>query len=77
MINYTIDEVSLHNTENDAWIIINNSVYDITDFINQHPGGKDILLQLLGTDATNFFNELHHPSVLEEYAENYKIGELN
>ena len=39
--------------------------------------GKDILLQFIGTDASEFFNELHQPSILEDYAENYKIGELN
>ena len=77
MITYTLDEVSQHNSENDAWIVINNFVYDITDFINEHPGGKDILLQFIGTDASEFFNELHQPSILEDYAENYKIGELN
>ena len=77
MNSYTIEEVSFHNSENDAWIVINNFVYDITDFINEHPGGKDILLQFIGTDASEFFNELHHPSILEDYAENYKIGELN
>ena len=58
MNSYTIEEVSFHNSENDAWIVINNFVYDITDFINEHPGGKDILLQFIGTDASEFFNEL-------------------
>ena len=52
-------------------------IVTITDFINEHPGGKDILLQFIGTDASEFFNELHQPSILEDYAEDYKIGELN
>ena len=77
MNSYTIEEVSFHNSENDAWIVINHFVYDITDFINKHPGGKSLLLQVAGTDATDYFNELHQPSILEDYAENYKIGELN
>ena len=55
---YTIDEVSLHNTEFDAWIIIHQDVYDITEFLNEHPGGKHILMTVVGGDATEFFEEL-------------------
>lgn len=77
MNNYTIEEVSNHNTIDDIWIIINNDVFDITFFINDHPGGKHVLLSVAGKDATDFFEELHNPSVLEEIASNYKIGSLN
>ena len=74
MKEYTIDEISLHNKENDAWVIINKDVYDITNFLNIHPGGKNILLQFIGGDITDYFEELHQSSILEEYAEDYKIG---
>ena len=74
MNTYTIDEVSEHNSKSDCWIVINRDVYDITDFISDHPGGSSILLTVAGTDATDFFNELHRPDILEEYAEDYKIG---
>ena len=76
MNQYTIEEVSNHNREDDAWVIINKDVYDVTSFLNIHPGGKNILLQFVGGDITDYFEELHQPSILEEYAENYKIGTL-
>jgi hypothetical protein len=38
--------------------VINDRVYDITDFISQHPGGA-IILSVAGKDATDFFMELH------------------
>ena len=56
--------------------MIDNNVYDITNFLTNHPGGKAVLLQLAGTDATDYFHELHRPSILEEYAEDFKIGIL-
>ena len=39
-------------------LVINDRVYDITDFVSQHPGGA-IILSVAGTDATDFFMELH------------------
>ena len=77
MSEYTIEEVSFHNNEDDAWIIINDDVYDITDFLDQHPGGKMILMSLLGKDATDFFEELHNSKILKEYGEQYKIGSIS
>jgi cytochrome b involved in lipid metabolism len=35
---YEIEEIKKHNKENDCWILINDTVYDITKFINFHPG---------------------------------------
>ena len=71
---YSIDDIMEHNKKNDCWIAINKDVYDITDFIEIHPGGSAMLLTVAGTDATDFFNELHRPDILEEIAIDYRIG---
>ena len=48
-------------------------MYDLTDFLPIHPGGA-ILASQGGKDATDFFDELHRPEVLQEVAEQFRIG---
>ena len=48
-------------------------MYDLTDFLPIHPGGA-ILASQGGKDATDFFDELHRPEVLQEVAEEFRIG---
>jgi L-lactate dehydrogenase (cytochrome) len=48
-------------------VIINNTVYDITDFVDSHPGGSGILLKYAGRDATEAFEPLHRADTLESY----------
>jgi len=49
---FTWEELSKHNTPDDAYVAVRGSVYDITNFINRHPGGEDVLLMVAGKDAT-------------------------
>ncbi len=51
----TTAEISKHNTAQDCWFIIDNSVYDITSFIYSHPGGSETLISYCGKDATGAF----------------------
>lgn len=53
-VSFTTEEVAAHNTENDCWIIIGGSIYDVTTFIPAHPGGEEIL-RACGTDGTVLF----------------------
>jgi hypothetical protein len=36
---YTMDEIAAHNTIADLWVVIDNDVYDMTEFQHKHPGG--------------------------------------
>jgi len=47
--------LSNHNKADDAYIAVRGNVYDITNFIEKHPGGKDILLLAAGRDATQVY----------------------
>ena len=43
MENYTEDQVAEHWSEDDCWVIIDDKVYDLTSFIQEHPGGSTII----------------------------------
>lgn len=56
---YTAAEVAEHATPEDCWAIINDTVYDLTPWVNQHPGGADRIAGLCGTDGTEAFMGQH------------------
>jgi cytochrome b involved in lipid metabolism len=74
---YTKEEVLVHNNENDCWIIINNKVYNITNYLPLHPGGKKILLQCAGKDTTEYFKDIRHSKKAYQLLENYYIGNIS
>ncbi|OAL46119.1 acyl-CoA dehydrogenase family protein [Pyrenochaeta sp. DS3sAY3a] len=65
----TRESVAKHNSPDDLWCIIDHKVYDLTDFVDAHPGGAVVLEQVAGTDATTAFYNLHRQEVLEKYSE--------
>ena len=72
----TLEEVKKHNKKSDAWLVINNKVYNVTNWIDKHPGGK-IIMTGVGKDATQLFLHYKHPSfVKESILPRYYIGDL-
>lgn len=53
---YTAEQVAEHSTADDCWTIIDGRVYELTSYIEQHPGGTEIL-RACGGDGTSLFNE--------------------
>ncbi|KAF2258527.1 acyl-CoA dehydrogenase family protein [Lojkania enalia] len=67
--------VAAHNKPDDLWIIVDSRVYDLSDFVDAHPGGSVVLEQVAGTDATSAFYNLHRQEVLQKY-EDLCIGTI-
>ncbi len=56
---YTMAQVVAHNTASSCWTAINGSVYNVTSWISQHPGGQQAIISLCGIDGSAAFNDQH------------------
>ncbi|XP_020516642.1 cytochrome b5 type B [Labrus bergylta] len=74
---YTLEDIRVHNISSDTWLIIHGKVYDVTSFIEEHPGGEEVLLEQAGADATESFEDVGHSTDAREMLEQYYIGELH
>lgn len=73
---FTKEEVAKHTSDKDCWVILNDFVYDVTSFLDDHPGGKKAIMLYAGKDATKEFEMLHKPQILTKYAADLKLGPL-
>jgi cytochrome b involved in lipid metabolism len=79
---YTEDEVAKHNTKEDCWVIIGNDktggrkVYDVTKYLDDHPGGPEIIQDYAGKDADDMFEDIGHSKGARETLATLCIGSL-
>eukprot|EP01084_Bolivina_argentea_P259363 437616_1 len=74
---FRMSEVCLHNRVDDLWIVLNNNVYDVTNFWQQHPVNPQYVFKYGGQDATDAFNAAGHSNYAEKLANQMKIGVLS
>lgn len=56
---YTMEQVAQHNTAESCWVAIKDNVYDLTDWVANHPGGEAPIKGICGSDATEKFAGKH------------------
>ncbi|MFQ5493636.1 MAG: cytochrome b5 domain-containing protein [Candidatus Dojkabacteria bacterium] len=76
----SIEEVAKHKREDDCWEAIDGKVYDITDYISEHPGGVQSIIGPCGTEATGAWDGINggkgHSPTADRLLEEYYVGEL-
>ncbi|GAA5898321.1 hypothetical protein JCM8208_006944 [Rhodotorula glutinis] len=60
-------EVAKHNSRESLWMCIEDEVWDVTDFVDLHPGGAKVMEQNAGKDVTKLFKSLHPPNTLRKF----------
>lgn len=73
---YTLKDIAGHDSPNDLWMVIYNKVYDISSFVNEHPGGAEVMFDCGGVDATKAFEDVAHSDDALYMLEPYYIGDL-
>eukprot|EP01006_Ploeotia_vitrea_P042515 TRINITY_DN66631_c8_g1_i1.p1 TRINITY_DN66631_c8_g1~~TRINITY_DN66631_c8_g1_i1.p1 ORF type:complete len:139 (-),score=12.03 TRINITY_DN66631_c8_g1_i1:8-424(-) len=73
---YKREEIKKYGKDNDRqWIIIDNKVYDVTDYVSLHPGG-DVIINNAGGDASENAHGEHHPPSMWDVLEEYYVGDI-
>ncbi|KAI9856090.1 MAG: hypothetical protein M1824_005685 [Vezdaea acicularis] len=74
---FSQNDVSAHSNPDNLWIIVDQDVYDMTKFQEEHPGGKKILQRVGGKDASKQFWKYHNEAILKKYKSQLQIGSLD
>ena len=72
----TAQYIKEHVNDSTCILVINNNVYNVTNYLTRHPGGKQILMQMNGSDATQEFTNIQHSDGAKKILEEYKIGTI-
>ncbi|KAJ2671843.1 Cytochrome b5 [Coemansia spiralis] len=73
---FTAKEIAKHCTRDDIWIVVHGKVYDVTKFLDEHPGGEEVILEHAGIDATEAFEDIGHSDDAHDLLAGLLIGDL-
>lgn len=68
------EELKKHKSRSDCWTCINGKVFNITPYVNFHPGGVEEIMKCAGRDGTSLFNKYHSWVNVDRMLENCIIG---
>uniref|UniRef100_A0A7S0H1R2 Cytochrome b5 heme-binding domain-containing protein n=1 Tax=Micromonas pusilla TaxID=38833 RepID=A0A7S0H1R2_MICPS len=71
-----MEEVEKHSSIDDLWLVIDGKVYDVTPFMDDHPGGGEIMLSAAGKDGTQDFEDVGHSPHARELLKKYYLDEF-
>eukprot|EP00759_Apiculatamorpha_spiralis_P058931 PhF_6_TR9495/c0_g1_i1/m.14808 len=69
-------DVKALSNEKKCLVVIQNKVYDVTDFLDEHPGGRETIMDVNGMDGTSEFDAVGHSKSAVEQMAKYLVGEV-
>jgi transcriptional regulator len=73
---FSAADVAAHASEDDAWVVIDGYVYDVTKWLQGHPGGPEVLVAVAGKDGTERYLSARHSPAANKRATKYLKGRL-
>ncbi len=73
---FSLEEIAKHDKKDDLWIAVKGVVMDVTNWVDEHPGGPQALFTHMGKDASEEFEMLHDDEVIPKYAAEIVIGRV-
>ncbi|KIJ49574.1 hypothetical protein M422DRAFT_27942 [Sphaerobolus stellatus SS14] len=72
----TYETLKQHSGKENLYLLVHNKVYDVSKFIDEHPGGDEVMLAEAGKDATEAFEDVGHSDEAREILQKLYIGEF-
>ncbi|KIS71395.1 putative cytochrome b5 [Mycosarcoma maydis] len=72
----TMEQLKEHGSHDDLWLLIDGKVYDVSKFLDEHPGGDEVLVTEAGKDATEAFEDVGHSEDARALLGPMFVGEL-
>nr|POF20137.1 putative cytochrome b5 [Quercus suber] len=73
---FTLADVAQHNTKKDLYMVVHDKVYSCASFVDEHPGGEEVMLDVGGQDATDAFEDVGHSDEAREILAGLMVGDL-
>ncbi|RPA96738.1 cytochrome b5 [Choiromyces venosus 120613-1] len=73
---YTFADVKEHQSKKDLWLVVYDKVYSCGEFVDEHPGGEEVLMDVAGQDATLAFEDVGHSDEAREILNGLLVGTL-
>ena len=68
--------MAAHSSREDVWMSIHNKVYNISKYLDDHPGGEEVLMDRAGKDATEDYEDVGHSNEARKQLNKFEVGEL-
>ncbi|EDQ91242.1 uncharacterized protein MONBRDRAFT_19975 [Monosiga brevicollis MX1] len=72
----SLAEMAKHDSNASCYMAIHGKVYDVTKFLQEHPGGEEVMMDHAGQDGTEAFEDTGHSQDARDMLAEYEIGVL-